>query len=303
MGFPDTFVVGAPRCGTTALHNYLAQHPQIYMTEPKEPHHFGKDLWVDKFAFFARFRDEATYRALYDGITDEKRAGEGSVWYLYSRTAAQEIWDENPQARIIITLRHPVDYLYSLHGHMIVSGEEPIEDFEEAVGMSPQDRVAAGIKLTGRLKYGFDYKPTARFAEQIQRYLNTFGRDQVHIVLLDDIKRDAQATYRGILEFLDVDTEFEASFKQINSHRVVKNKLLLKAITNQSPLRRAITDRIPRRVREKLWARLNRHATEYKKRDKLDPVVRDRMTQEFAPEIERLAQVIDRDLSHWLAPT
>jgi hypothetical protein len=302
MVFPDTFVVGAPRCGTTALHNYLAQHPQIYMTEPKEPHHFGQDLWVDQFEFFRRFRDPAAYRALYAGIGPQhKRAGEGSVWYLYSRTAAREIHAFNPAARIVITLRHPVDYLYSLHGHMIVSGEEPVEDFERAVRLSADARLKAGIKLTGRLKYGFDYLPTARFSGQVRRYLEVFGPEQVHVVLLDDIQRAPQETYAGILRFLDVDPTFEATFEQINSHRVVKNRRLLQVITNQSPLRRAVTDRVPRRVREKLWAALNSRATEYKKREKLDAEARARMTTQFAEEIEALGAVIGRDLSPWLA--
>ena len=85
MKRPDFFIVGAPKGGTTAMNNYLRQHPQIFMSPRKEAHHFGADLYAPHWA-----RDEAAYLALFAGAGDEKRIGEASVWYLLSQHAAGE---------------------------------------------------------------------------------------------------------------------------------------------------------------------------------------------------------------------
>ena len=91
MTIPNTFIVGAPRSGTTALHHYLSQHPDIFMSEPKEPHHFGRDLWTEYTEFFRRFRDKDRYLALFAEANGHAAVGEASVWYLFSSTAAAEI--------------------------------------------------------------------------------------------------------------------------------------------------------------------------------------------------------------------
>ena len=107
---PDVFIVGAPKCGTTAMAEYLESHPEIYMAK-KEMNVFGADL-----RFGAQFyrRDLQAYLEEFDTRNGEERAGEASVWYLFSRHAAAEIKAFNPDARIIIMLREPAEMLYSL---------------------------------------------------------------------------------------------------------------------------------------------------------------------------------------------
>ena len=122
---PNFFIVGAPRAGTTALYHYLSQHPDVFLPRVKEPHYFGSDL---EFAVPRMTFDE--YRNLYQGVTNEKVVGDGSVMYLMSQTAAKEIKKICPEAKIIIMLRHPVDLLVSLHQKMLLTGNETIDDFE-----------------------------------------------------------------------------------------------------------------------------------------------------------------------------
>src|SRR5580692_5743985 len=107
---PNFFIVGAPKCGTTALNHYLSAHPEIFMAK-KEMHHFGADL---KFGsqFFRRDRDE--YLAEFAEGHGRKGVGETSVWYLFSREAAAELKAFNPEARVIIMLREPVEMVQSL---------------------------------------------------------------------------------------------------------------------------------------------------------------------------------------------
>ncbi|MFQ5570582.1 MAG: sulfotransferase, partial [Rhodothermales bacterium] len=109
---PDFFIVGAPKCGTTAMFRYLQEHPEIYLPK-KEFHHFGSDLRPPNYQ--GRNRDRAVYLSLFAGVTTEKRIGEASVWYLYSKKAAREIKAFAPEADVIIMLRNPVEMMYSLY--------------------------------------------------------------------------------------------------------------------------------------------------------------------------------------------
>jgi Sulfotransferase family len=123
--YPDFYIVGAPRCGTTFMYEYLRQHPQIFMPDNKEPNFMCKDLdsgsYLDSLSFM---RDEAAYIRLFAGAPAGSLRGEASTWYLYSETAAGLIKAMNPDSRVIIMLRDPVEMLYSLHGRRVYGGSE-----------------------------------------------------------------------------------------------------------------------------------------------------------------------------------
>src|SRR5580704_4939990 len=108
---PDCFLVGAPKCGTTAMADYLAGHPDVFMAK-KEMHVFGADL---HFASHFYRRNLGAYLQEFSRRTTQGVAGEASVWYLLSGQAAAEIKAFNPEARIVIMLREPVEVLYSLY--------------------------------------------------------------------------------------------------------------------------------------------------------------------------------------------
>src|SRR5262245_29668254 len=126
MRKPDFFIVGAPKCGTTAIFEYLAPHPEVFLA-PKEPHFFGSDIRS------IRQVNEAEYLKLFGSAENELRLGDASVFYFYSNVAPQEIREFSPDARIIISLRNPVDMVYSLHSQLVFSLEDEIEDFETAL--------------------------------------------------------------------------------------------------------------------------------------------------------------------------
>src|SRR5687767_13894655 len=111
-GKPNFFIVGAPRCGTTSLTRWLANHQDVYMPAIKVPFHFGTDLdMIPK----RKFRTLEAYLALYEGATTQLWLGDSTPLYLYSELAAREIRNFDPEARIIIMLRNPVDMMHSMH--------------------------------------------------------------------------------------------------------------------------------------------------------------------------------------------
>lgn len=302
MTIPNTFIVGAPRCGTTALQHYLSQHPDIFMSDPKEPHHFGRDLWTDYTEVYRRHRDRAVYLSLFESAGGARVVGEASVWYLYSSTAAAEIHAFNPDARILINLRHPVDYMHSLHQHMRVGGEEDIDDFVEAIDNNRDSRERQGRAMNGKFAAGFPgYRETAQFSAQVARFLDAFGRDRVHFVLMDDLQKDTPATVQSVCRFLGVDSEYDADYSPANESRVVRRPWLHKALMGDFSLRRRLGALLPERVRVAAWLRVREAATLRRPRGKLDPAIRRRLTVEFTDEIKRLGEVIERDLDHWLA--
>jgi hypothetical protein len=210
---PDFFIVGAPKCGTSALVEYLSHHPDIYMAR-KEMHFFGSDL---RFGSQIYRRDRNAYRSEFDTWNGQSRAGEASVWYLFSTRAAAEIKEFNPHSRIIIMLREPAEMLYSLYHQFLFDGNEHLPTFREALAAEEDRRAGRKITRLTYLSQALIYHEVAGFTEQIRRYFDLFGREQVHIVVYDDFVADTGVAYGRVLDFLGVDsTQIPDSFKVIN---------------------------------------------------------------------------------------
>jgi len=300
MKRPDFFIVGAPKCGTTAMNAYLQAHPQIFVPDRKEIHFFGTDLEN------ASRPTEQEYLAYFQGVKDEQRVGEASVWYLYSQQAAAEIKRFSPQASIVIMLRNPVDMLHSLHNQMAFNGHEDIRSFEEALGAEPERKAGKRIPRTAGWRNvpfcrpHLYYSEVARYSEQVERYFDEFSRENVLVILFDDFRRDAAASYRQTLQFLGVDEAFQPDFKVINASKQPRSRLFQKLLLNPP---RAIANAIqavtPARLHRRLFVGLQQFNTEYVPRSPLDPQLRERLQQVFRADIDRLGQLLKRDLALW----
>jgi hypothetical protein len=293
---PDFFIVGAPKCGTTAMDRYLKQHPEIFVPEAKELHYFGRDLVLN------RHRDTLEeYLARFEGGADARRAGEASVWYLWSRTAAREIKDFEPEARIIIMLRDPVEVMYSQHSQAIINGlgDEDILDFAEALAAEPDRAAGRRVPKVCTFADGLRYREIVRFTGQVRRYFEVFGRERVHVILFDDFKADVAATYRELLTFLEVDPSFEADLEVINANQVVRSQKLRKA---QRLIPTRLKGLVPTGPRKAISGAINRMNIDYQKRKPMDPDLRAQLKAELAGEVEALSELLGRDLTHWSKP-
>lgn len=132
MRKPDFFIVGAPKSGTTAMHEYLGQHPDIFMPKVKESHHFATDLLPPNRPN-SYYRSIDNYLAIFKGARNEKIVGESSVFYLYSKTAAKNIYEFNKDSKILIMVRNPTEWLESYHSQLVYNGDEDILDLCEAL--------------------------------------------------------------------------------------------------------------------------------------------------------------------------
>ncbi len=184
---PNFFIVGAPKCGTTAMYNYLAAHPDVFMPRTKEPTFFAQDLDEGKRGDDRLFtRDLDQYLALFSDWRGERRVGEGSVWYLYSKIAADQIKQFAPDARIIVMLRDPVEMMHSLHAHRLARGAEDLESFEEALRAEKDRANGERFPKHAYVLKGLLYTEVVKYASQVEEYLNTFGRDRVLVLIFEE---------------------------------------------------------------------------------------------------------------------
>ncbi len=305
---PDFFIVGAPRCGTTALDGYLSKHPDIYMAQ-KEMHHFGSDLRFGP-QFYRRDRD--AYLSEFGAWNGQARAGEASVWYLFSKQAAAEIKAFNPDARIIIMLRDPAEMLCSLYHAFRSDGNEYLPTFREALAAEVDRRAGRQIGRHTYLSQGLVYHEAAGYAEQVRRYFDIFGRDQVHVVLFDEFAAQTATVYGRVLNFLGVDsTRIPKHFPVINgkvSAKSLKSQMFRNILSDPLVRGTAIGMRswLPRPVfaaLQKIETRLKNLNMRHVERPQLDPDLREQLHREFTPEVERLGELLGRDLTNWTRNT
>jgi hypothetical protein len=191
---PNLFVVGAPRCATTWLHESLAAHPDVHMSRHKEPHYFAEfELEPRRMAFFKVVRDEQTYARLFEGGAASAVRGESSTSYLASAVAAERIADFNPDARIVAVVRDPVERAYS---HFLNDVREGIESrsFVQAV-LAELEAPAAWPAV---------YVESGRYGDQIGRYVDRFD-GRALILVFEELAAAPARALQTVLEFLGVD--------------------------------------------------------------------------------------------------
>lgn len=295
MKRPDLFIIGAFKAGTTAMYEYLRAHPQIFMSVPKEPMYFGQDLTP-------RYRrmTEDEYLALFKGAADAERAGEASPWYLYSTSAPREILDFEPKSQAIVLLRNPIDVMYAQHSQLVFNEREDLTDFATALAAEDDRRAGKRIPADALRPEALYYRQSVRFADQLRHWFEIFGRDRMHLILFDDLVADPRAVYRSTLEFLGVDATYEVDLTVYNPNRRARSGLVQRAIFAPPRPLRALFGKlrqmpIAHRVRDRLVTANSSKAA----RAQMDPDLRRQLTEEFAPQVSDLGQLIGRDLAAW----
>jgi hypothetical protein len=290
---PNLFLVGVPKSGTTSMHDYLGQHPEIFMVPSKEPFYFASDINLSW-----RIGEKSQYLSLFRSAENSKYVGESSTGYMYSKVAASNIKKFCPNAKIIVMLRHPVDMIYSWHGHLLLSLEENILDFEEALAAQEDRKQGKRVPEHCEEPKLLLYFDIVKYSEQLKRYLDLFGPDNVHVILFDDFSKKTAITYRQTLDFLEVEPGFEATFEIKNAAKPLPNlalrSFLLKYPALKAPLALFSRKRVEW-VRDNVVGKLTQ-----RQRKAIKPLVRSRLTKLFEPEIKELGFLLGRDLNHWL---
>jgi hypothetical protein len=297
MRLPTFLIIGAPKAGTTTLHYALSQHPEVFMCPLKEAGFFwayGQPIKLHGPGA-EKLRNRLVihlddYQKLFKGVKQEKAIGESSVRYLASAAAAQNIHSLIPDARLVAILRQPAERAFSAFAHNKRDGLEPCEDFAQAIVEDRQGK-RDDWQFCRYLNRGFYYA-------SLKRYLEYFDRSQIHISLLEDLIQDPQELMRGLFGFIGVDESFtpDLSHKH-NASGVIRNQLLRTVWTNSNRIRVAMRPYLPAKMRHAAFEWVIRDID----RLKLPPDQRQELTEYYRQDILQLQDLIQRDLSHWLA--
>jgi len=312
---PNFFIAGAAKCGTTSLYHYLKQHPQVYMSPIKEPNHFSTDIQTINFsaeykryeksknldvAAFVRgemkeehwgayVHDPEDYRLLFRHADKSNAIGEISNSYLYSRVAANEIHTLLPGARIVIILRQPAERAFSHYMANLRDGRTTLPFRKEIEFDDAKPVHGWGISHL--------YYELGLYHEQVKRYLDLFPRDQVKILLFDDLKNNRQQLLKELFGFLQIDPLNGINTADAhNEARVPRSAGLIKLIT-QTGLKRKIFRLLPRNSRagfKSLFFKAEKPL--------FRPEDREWMTNRYRQDILRLEELLHINLQHWIVP-
>lgn len=213
--WPDFFIVGAPRAGTTSLYEYLKQIPEIFLPEIKEPNYFS--ISIDPTLLLSKpIRDKSKYLKLFESIKEEKLIGEASPTYLWDPKAPTLICQANPKSKIIIILRNPIERAFShylmLVGHGNITSNF-MKEVKESINSKEDD-------YSGRIiKAGL-------YARQVKRYFDLFGKDNVQVLIFEEFFSNTKESLKNLLGFLNIQAEFpEISFEIFNPFTVPRGKI------------------------------------------------------------------------------
>jgi hypothetical protein len=296
---PNFFIVGAPKCGTTALYRYLRLHPNIYMPVKKEPHFFARDLGT-----YPAIKTMEDYSALFMGAEPRhRRIGEASVYYLRSAVAIPNILAFNPEARIIAMFRNPVDMVYSFHSQLLYWSEEIVPDFETAWRLQEPRRRGVDLPPKTRGPFLLQYGEMARFGSQTERLLSAAPAEHVKLILYDDFAASPRKVYNDVVDFLGLPPDGRTEFPRINDNKRARVTWLRNLIRKPPPVLREayreMKSRVGRKRLDAIRQGVIERLTVKERREPLSPAFRAELVEVFRDEVALLGRLMDRDLRHW----
>jgi hypothetical protein len=272
---PNFIIIGAAKAGTTSLYHYLSQHPDVYMSPIKEPGYYCDEEQVRDIP---AVRSREAYESLFSGTGAAQAIGEATSSYLNAVAGIDRMHADLPGARLIVSLRHPVDRAYSSYLARCARGIET---------STPEDALWPG-------HISFE---TSLYGERLQRYFGRFPREQVKVIFFDDLIARPQDTVRDVFRFLGLDPAFDADTATRHNRSVVPrfarlNRAIAGALRAARPM-------VPQRLLWKGFGVALRRPL-MRAPDPLPPALRSRLLRLYRDDILTTAELVGRDLTPWL---
>ncbi|MDC0664160.1 sulfotransferase family protein [Marinobacter sp. SS21] len=283
------FIVGAPKCATTSLHRYLDKHPDIFMSFPKETNFFSSEEILSQNLFYDEkiIKTKSEYEKVFAGAYSSQLLGEASVSYLFYSETARRIKAHNPDAKIIIMIRDPAERAFSHFlmdqrlGYCNYSLESILEN-RDGLGLYYQQYVLVGL-----------------YHDQIKRYIDLFGSENVFVALDEDLAVDGEKLLSSLCDFLGLEFLPELhSYKQHNSYKE-PSSFIVAQLYKIGVLRRAFQKLMPKSVSDLIKKRIFSNAD----KPEMSDFLQDELYSIFNDDILKTGELIGRDLSHWRADT
>jgi Sulfotransferase domain len=280
---PSFIIIGAGKCGTTSLHSYLQQHPQIYICPKKETFFFINEASRASHRKWGAVESLEAYLSLFESAPAGAVIGEISTNYYRYPESAQQIHDLLPDVKIIAILRNPAERAFSSYQMFVREGHETAQ-FEDI--------------LTADNHYvnpGFYYRELTPFFE-------VFERQQIKILLYDDLCQNPTSFMQDLCRFIGVDEQVALDMSQRQREGgIPKHQGLYALLTRPNPLRGAITSvlklAVPLELRQQWRLSLVKKTTQ---KARLSASARQQLLTLYHSDILQLQDLIGRDLSSWL---
>lgn len=284
------FIVGAPKCGTTALCHYLSSHPKIYLPDRSnrsdgkfEPHYFAP---VGKITAISE------YNALYAPMRKDQVGIDASVYYLYfSKYSAKRIQCYNPDAKFIIMIRNPWEVLVSHYRETVYQGSERSKTLEQA------------LNCPNREWSTVDHLGVIKFSNEIMNYFQIFGKEAVKVINFDNFKKDTKIVYKEVLDFIQIEENQFHDFNKVNERKNIKWRSVHRLLTTPPEWAWCFKSMLPIAFRRSVIANLRKINTTSKSTDNRDlilkPETESKVQSIISEELEALENLLDWDLSSW----
>ncbi len=303
MRQPNFFIAGAPRCGSTALYQYLNEHPQIFMSEVKELNYFADDFpHVQKI----HFKSKEDYLKVFSKANASHLAiGEASPFYLFSTVAFTKLKSFDPDAKIILSLRNPIDFVQSFHQLNLSLLREDQHDLKTAWNLQAERAQGFHIPKSCRQPELIQYGELGKFGMHVERLLEIFSRDQVLILVFEDFTIEPLKIYEEILAFIDVPSDGRTEFPPVNASFTNRSKFMAQLFHPPQFIYKPFMKFISlfgtgfMNRFSVLYNKIERLNVTETKREALDPAFRKDLQEFFAEDIKKLAAILNRDLSDW----
>ena len=284
----DFFIVGAPKAGTTSLYHYLNEHSDIEMCSQKEPDFFSDSYLHTQMLYYGKNRIDSIekYHALFQQENIMMR-GDASVSYLFYEEVPQKIIKYNPNAKIVIMLRNPIDRAFS---HYLMDYRLGLvsEQFETIILKKSKHKYAD-------LFYQ-QYIQVSEYARQIKNYLNIFSKDNICIIDYEDFKKNTSDVVNRVYVFLGVDNSFQPRLtNKYNTYSMPKN-LIIRYIYSFVFLRKIITRILPKN----LGAIIRQLLFNNENKPKLSSETKNILKKHFENDVQTLSILLNKDFKKWI---
>jgi len=301
---PNFFIVGAPRCGTNSMIRYLKSHPQVFAPPSKEFHYFANDFINLQKIHFA---SDEEYLQMYKDVGEQVTAlGDASPFHLYSKFALQRIHDFNPQARIIVMFRNPLDFVLSLHQLNVNLMRDDVAGVQKAWALQSDRK--GGLFIPKRVRHVelLMYGELGLFGKYLEKVYAVFSPEQVKVVLLEDIMQDPRSVYEDVLAFLGLPSNGLNEFPRYNAGVRSRHTLLSRLMHPPQPVLDLVMKffslfgfKFVQKLKS-IQYRTDQLLSDKPSKKTIDPAFKAELIENFKPDVMKLSKLLDRDLSHWM---
>jgi hypothetical protein len=296
---PNLFIVGAQKSGTSALAGWLGQHPEACMSFPKEPGFlafgesgysfpdgYGRPAPASQYVV----RDERAYLELFAHATpDQHIRGEASTWYFALPGMARKIKAYNPDAKIIVILRNPVERAYSAWCHARGDSLEPCENFSAALALEAQ---------RGEVEFLLRYQRMGLYSEALADYQSVFSPSQLLVLFYDDVRADPLSVWRTVCAFLGIEAAHTPAFDNRYNRSGQPRSRLVHSLLRSHRVKRLVRAVLPHSLA--MRAKQQVEDLNLEQFPAMDSTCRAALSEYYRPDIQRLSGLTNRDLVDWL---